>query len=86
MSDVSSRVREIVAGCGEFAVDVSQLKGSSDLYAAGLSSFASVQIMLAIEEAFDVEFPDSLLNRRTFQSIESIAAAVEGILSEAVGQ
>jgi len=86
MSDVSSRVREIVAGCGEFAVDVRQLKDSSDLYAAGLSSFASVQIMLAIEEAFDVEFPDSLLNRRTFQSIESIAAAVEGILSEAVGQ
>ena len=40
---------------------------SADLYAAGLRSFASVQLMLALEEAFEVEFPESLLNRQSFQ-------------------
>ena len=39
--------------------------------------------MLALEEAFDLEFPDSLLNRKTFQSVDAIAAAVQGITSGA---
>ena len=32
--------------------------------------------MLAIEDAFDVEIPDSLLTRATFRTIESIAGAL----------
>ncbi|WP_315924479.1 acyl carrier protein [Mesorhizobium sp. SP-1A] len=81
---MESRVREILAARSDLPADVTRLKGNSDLYAAGLSSFASVQIMLALEEAFDVEFPDSLLNRKTFQSIDAISAAVEGLVSGAL--
>jgi acyl carrier protein len=32
--------------------------------------------MLALEDAFDVEFPDRMLKRDVFESIDSIAAAV----------
>jgi acyl carrier protein len=32
--------------------------------------------MLALENHFDVEFPDSMLTRKTFASLESIAEAV----------
>ncbi len=35
--------------------------------------------MLAIEDAFDVEFPDELLTRATFQSVESIRIALESL-------
>ncbi len=80
---MKQKIRELLARHGGLSMAVSDLKDDSDLYKAGLSSFASVQIMLAIEEAFDIEFPDSLLNRRSFQSIDAIALAVESITGSA---
>jgi acyl carrier protein len=35
--------------------------------------------MLALEETFDIEFPEEMLNRATFRSASSIAQAVEAI-------
>ena len=32
--------------------------------------------MLALEDAFDVEFPDSMLRKSTFESIASITEAL----------
>jgi acyl carrier protein len=83
MNDIESKVREILATHSELSVDVANLGSSADLYAAGLSSFASVQVMLALEEAFDVEFPDSLLNRKTFRNIDAITAAIAQLLEGA---
>ena len=39
--------------------------------------------MVAIEEEFGVEFPDTLLTRATFGSIEAVAAAVSSLLDGA---
>jgi acyl carrier protein len=35
--------------------------------------------MLALEDAFDVEFPDSMLKRSVFESVASITAALEDL-------
>lgn len=64
---------------GRLSVDVSQLRDDSDLYEAGLTSLITVNLLLAVEDHFDVEFPDELLSRRTFQSIGALTAAVEGL-------
>lgn len=72
-------IREIVAQHGRLAVDVAQLAKESDLYAAGLTSLATVGIMLALEDRFDIEFPESMLSRKTFKSIYSIAEAVTNL-------
>ena len=66
------QVREVVAEHGRLAVDVATLSDDDDLYSAGLTSHASVNLMLALEDAFDVEFPDHLLRRQTFESINAI--------------
>ncbi|MTI43829.1 phosphopantetheine binding protein [Roseibium hamelinense] len=71
-------IREMLSKHGGLPVTVEELEDNSDLYEAGLSSFASVQLMLALEEEFDVEFPEHLLNRKSFASI----AAIHGALSE----
>ena len=55
---------------------VDTLGENDDLFEKGLDSFGSVQLMLALEERFDVEFPDSLLNRRSFSSIRTIRETV----------
>jgi acyl carrier protein len=64
---------------------VDGLVDTSDLYEAGMTSFGSVQLMLALEEAFDIEFPERMLNRRLFSSIASITAALEELQAEKVG-
>lgn len=69
-------IRAILARHGRLSVDVAELREDSDLYEAGLTSLATVNVMLALESHFDLEFPDSLLGRKTFASLESIAEAI----------
>lgn len=70
------QIREILGEHARMPVDVSTLREDEDLYDAGMTSHASVQVMLALEEGFDVEFPDSMLNRSVFASIDNIRAAI----------
>ncbi|MEJ0003615.1 MAG: acyl carrier protein [Pararobbsia sp.] len=69
-------LRRILSESARLDVPVDQLEDSADLYEHGLSSLATVQIMLAVEDAFDIEIPDAMLTRKLFQSIDSLAAAV----------
>ncbi len=73
-------IREILVQHGRLPGDVQNLPADGDLYAAGLTSLATVGVMLAIEDKYDVEFPESLLNRGTFRSILSIAEAVSELI------
>jgi acyl carrier protein len=77
---MNETIRGLLAKFGGLPVPVDQIADDADLYATGLSSFASVQLMLGIEEAFDIEFPDNLLNRRSFASIAAIEKTVDMIL------
>lgn len=78
------RIRKLIADRKVIAVDVCSLSDSADLYEAGLSSFASIQFMLALEDAFDVEFPERMLTRKTFASIEAIDRSLSELLTERV--
>lgn len=75
--DNTRKIREILSQHGRLPVAVDKLQDGSDLYHAGLTSLATVGVMLALEDQFGIEFPDSMLGRRTFRSIEAIAEAVE---------
>ena len=78
----TERVRKIVAVHTRLAVDVATLADSDDLYSAGLTSHASVNLMLALEDEFDIEFPERLLRRQTFESIAAISAAIDELALE----
>jgi acyl carrier protein len=70
-------VRRALAEHGRLTVDAWGVASIADLYVLGLTSHATVNVMLAVESELDVEFPDSVLNRSTFASVESITAAAE---------
>ncbi|AWK85818.1 acyl carrier protein [Azospirillum thermophilum] len=76
-------IRAILRESAALAVDPDSVSDSDDLYAAGLTSHGCVSLMLALEERFDVEFPERLLHRRTFESISAIGSAVRSIFDEA---
>lgn len=69
-------IRDLLAQYGHLQVDVRTLSPNGDLYLAGLTSLATVNIMLALESHFEIEFPNSMLSRRTFATLRSIAEAV----------
>ena len=69
-------IRTIVAAHGRLTADVATLGDDADLYEAGLTSLSTVNLMLALEEHFGVEFADHMLGRKTFQSISSLSDAI----------
>jgi acyl carrier protein len=73
---MQDKIRKILRDHGRLAVDVTTLSDTSDLYQSGMTSHASVNVMLALEGEFDVEFPDNMLKRSVFESIASISSAI----------
>jgi acyl carrier protein len=77
---ITGEIREILRAHARLAVDVGTLGDDSDLYQAGLTSHASVSLMLALEDHFDIEFPERMLRRGAFASIASIRAGLSELL------
>lgn len=77
------KVREILEKNGRLSTPIADLKDDSDLYNAGLTSLATVGLMLALEDEFDIEIPDNMLGRKTFSSIQSIVDVVEQLTQKA---
>jgi len=76
MDDVKSVIRAILGEHAKLCLDLARLGDGDDLLAAGLTSMSTVTVMLALEDAFETEFPESMLNRRTFTSIDTIHEAL----------
>jgi acyl carrier protein len=79
----ADEIRAVIRDCAVLPVDIATLSDTHDLYAAGLTSHAAVTLMLSLEEKFDIEFPDRLLQRRTFASVAAIEGAVADLLDAA---
>jgi acyl carrier protein len=73
---MNEKIRQAISDHARLGIGVDTLSDDADLYQAGMSSHASVNVMLALEDAFDIEFPDRMLTRTVFESIGSIRAAL----------
>ena len=76
----AAAIREVIAAHARLAVDIALLEDEADLYEAGLTSLTTVNLMLALENRFDVEFTDAMLGRRTFSSIAALSEAIDQLL------
>jgi acyl carrier protein len=76
---IDGDIRAVLAEHGRLPTAVEGLGDTDDLYQAGMSSHASVNVMLALEDTFDVEFPDEMLTRDVFASIAAIRSAVASL-------
>jgi acyl carrier protein len=74
---MSDSIRDTLRQHARLSIDIDALPDDADLYQAGMSSHATVNVMLALEQTFDIEFPDRMLRRSVFESIASMRAALE---------
>ena len=73
---IDALIRTVLKDHGRLNKDVHTLEPHADLYQAGMTSHASVNVMLALEGTFDIEFPDHMLKRSVFNSVASIREAL----------
>lgn len=79
---IETELRDILKTHGRLSVSTDRLGRDDNLFNAGLSSLATVNLMLAIEDTFEVEIPDDRLSRATFSSIGSLCDLVRDLLAE----
>ena len=70
-------IRQVIETYGNLRAPALMLTPDADLYAVGLTPFAAIQVTLALEETFDVEFPARMLRPQSFASINSIVACLD---------
>lgn len=81
LQDAQSSIRRVLRDHGRLGADPDKLAADADLYQSGMTSHASVNVMLALEGEFDVEFPDHMLKRNVFRSIDSIERALRELIA-----
>ena len=80
-TDIAEEIRSIVALNGRLPVEIATIGDGEDLFHKGMTSTASVSVMLALQARFGFEFPDSMLRRSTFESVAAMQAAVVELLA-----
>lgn len=75
-AEIRTKIRHVLSEAAMLDVPLDTLSDHADLYAAGLASVTSVRVMVALEDEFEIEIPDHLLNRHLFASIDSLSRAV----------
>jgi acyl carrier protein len=73
------RIRQIVKDNCWLGQKFDIVDDATNLYQAGMTSYASVVLMIALENEFELEFPDGMLSRSVFESIDAIAGAIESL-------
>lgn len=76
MTAITDTIREVLDSSARLAVDSATLDDDDNLYQQGLTSHAVVNVLMGLEDAFDIELPDALLRRETFESVGSLRAAL----------
>lgn len=79
--DRTGQIRRVLKNHGRLGTNVDALADEADLYQAGMTSHAGVNVMLALEGEFEIEFPDHMLKRNVFDSIASIRTAIDNLLA-----
>ena len=80
---MNAEIRQVLRDHARLAIEVDSLADDADLFRAGMTSHASVSLMLALEDTFDVEFPDAMLKRGVFTSVSSIGDAIGSLQAQA---
>ncbi len=81
--ELTETLRRILTERGRLRVPLSEVADDDDLYLAGMTSQSSAAVMLALEDTFELEFPERMMRREVFESIAAMRSAVTEILGEA---
>lgn len=80
-----AEIRNIVIGQAQLPIDAQQISDTMDLDEVGLTSLARMNVILALEDRFQITFPDEVMTRKNFSSITAMFKTVDAVLSKVYG-
>lgn len=78
---MENKIRKVLEQYADLSIDVATLDIDDNLYEAGLTSRASVAVMLGLENEFNFEFSEDSLNRQVFSSINNLIKAINLVVT-----
>lgn len=80
-----AEIRSIVIGEAQLPIDAQQISDTMDLDAAGITSLGRMNVILALEDRYQITFPDEMMTRKNFSSITAVSKTVNAVLSKVYG-
>jgi acyl carrier protein len=77
----SSEIRALVVAQAHLPLSSDSISDTTDLNGAGLNSVTRMNVIIAIEDHYSIQFPDEMLTKETFRNIQSISNAVKSLLA-----
>ena len=78
-SSIVERLRVLIVEAIDEIDDVDILTTAAKLRDLGIDSVSGLNLLLAMEEEFDVKFPEDMLTNEVFESPSSLAAALKSL-------
>lgn len=79
MSEIPPEFQNILRSHLPYA-DAGDFSASDELAGLGLDSMGVVRLLADIEDRYDIELPDDLLNEETFDSVGSLWQALSALI------
>lgn len=80
-----AEIRNIVIEKAQLPIDAQQISDNMDLDDAGITSLCRMNVILALEDRIQINFPDDMMTRKNFSSITAMSKTVDAVLSKACG-
>lgn len=78
-------IRNIVVESAQLPINAQQISDNMDLDDAGITSLGRMNVILALEDRLQINFPDDMMTRKNFSSITAMSKTVNSVLSKACG-
>jgi len=78
-------IRNIVIREAQLSMDAQEISDTLSLDDAGITSLARMNIILALEDHFQITFPDEMMTRNNFASIDAVSKTVDEVLFKTYG-
>jgi len=79
---IEYRVKEVIVETLELGIDPEEIGTEDQLFGGGvgLNSMATIEIIVGIEKAFDLQIPDEDLRVELFDSVKTMAGYVRVVV------
>ena len=81
---IEYRVKQVIIRTLSLEVDAEEIDDEDALFGGGLglNSMATIEIIVGLEEEFDIEVPDEDLRVELFDSVQTMADYVRAVLQK----
>ena len=84
MNEIITRLKPLILEHLKLVETTEQIGDTDDLTTLGMDSMAATNMMIDIEDEFDIHFLDEMLTPETFKSAESLSLAIDSLLAQSV--